>query len=251
MDLTGRVALVTGASSGIGAATAELFSALGAKVAIGYHHNETGAQTVRQSIEKAGGHSMAFQADVRHADEIRALVEQAEAALGPIDILINNAGSLIRRVPILEVTEEAWDDVMDLNLKSAALCSQAVIPSMMARRAGVIVNIASIAGRNGGGPGSGAYSTAKGGMITFTKALAKEMAPHGIRVNAVAPGVIDTPFHEAFSTPEMVANFVKGIPLGRMGTPMECATVVAFLASDAASFIVGETVEVNGGQLML
>ncbi len=251
MDLTGRIALVTGASSGIGAATAELFSALGAKVAIGYHHNETGAQTVRQSIEKAGGHSMAFQADVRHADEIRALVEQAEAALGPIDILINNAGSLIRRVPILEVTEEAWDDVMDLNLKSAALCSQAVIPSMMARRAGVIVNIASIAGRNGGGPGSGAYSTAKGGMITFTKALAKEMAPHGIRVNAVAPGVIDTPFHEAFSTPEMVANFVKGIPLGRMGTPMECATVVAFLASDAASFIVGETVEVNGGQLML
>ncbi len=251
MDLTGRVALVTGASSGIGAATAELFSALGAKVAIGYHHNETGAQTVRQSIEKAGGHSMAFQADVRHADEIRALVEQAEAALGPIDILINNAGSLIRRVPILEVTEQAWDDVMDLNLKSAALCSQAVIPSMMARRAGVIVNIASIAGRNGGGPGSGAYSTAKGGMITFTKALAKEMAPHGIRVNAVAPGVIDTPFHEAFSTPEMVANFVKGIPLGRMGTPMECATVVAFLASDAASFIVGETVEVNGGQLML
>ncbi len=199
MDLTGRIALVTGASSGIGAATAELFSALGAKVAIGYHHNETGAQTVRQSIEKAGGHSMAFQADVRHADEIRALVEQAEAALGPIDILINNAGSLIRRVPILEVTEEAWDDVMDLNLKSAALCSQAVIPSMMARRA----------------------------------------------------GVIDTPFHEAFSTPEMVANFVKGIPLGRMGTPMECATVVAFLASDAASFIVGETVEVNGGQLML
>ena len=109
----------------------------------------------------------------------------------------------------------------------------------------------SIAGRNGGGPGAAIYSTAKGGLITFTKALARELAPHGVRVNAVSPGVIDTPFHEVFSTPEMIANFVKGIPLGRVGKSMECATAIAFLASEAASYIVGETIEVNGGQLML
>jgi 3-oxoacyl-[acyl-carrier protein] reductase len=140
---------------------------------------------------------------------------------------------------------------MNLNLKSAILCSQAVALSMIGRKSGAIVNIVSIAGRNGGGPGAGIYSSAKGGLIAFTKSLAKEMAPHGVRVNAVSPGVIDTPFHEAFSTPQMLANFVKGIPLGRVGTSKECARVIAFLASDAATYVIGETVEVNGGQLML
>jgi 3-oxoacyl-[acyl-carrier protein] reductase len=140
---------------------------------------------------------------------------------------------------------------MDLNLKSAVLCSQAVLPSMIDRKRGAIVNLVSIAARNGGGPGAGAYATAKGGLITFTKSLAKEAAPFGVRVNAVSPGVIDTPFHTMFSTPELIASFVKGIPAGRVGQPMECATVIAFLVSDAASYVVGETIEVNGGQLML
>ena len=171
--------------------------------------------------------------------------------LGPIDILVNNAGSLIARIPILKSTEEGWDEAIAVNLKSAAFCAQAVMPSMMERKAGAIINIVSIAGRNGGGPGAGLYSTVKGALITFTKSLAKEMAPHGVRVNAVSPGVIDTPFHEVFSTPEMIATMVKTIPLGRVGTSMECAYVIAFLASDAASYVIGETVEVNGGQLML
>jgi len=157
----------------------------------------------------------------------------------------------LERMKILDVTEERWDEIMDLNLKSAVLCSQAVAGSMIERKSGNIVNIVSIAGRNGGGPGAGAYATAKGGLITFTKSLAKELAPHGVRVNAVSPGVIDTPFHEVFSTPEMIRNFVAGIPLGRVGTSMECAQVIAFLASNAASYVVGETIEVNGGQLML
>ncbi len=121
---------------------------------------------------------------------------------------------------------------------------------MIARKSGAIVNVVSIAAHNGGGPGAGAYSAAKGALISFTKSMAKELAPHGVRVNAVSPGVIDTPFHEKFSTPEMLRNFTAAIPLGRLGEPMECANVIAFLASDAASFIVGETVEVNGGQLM-
>jgi 3-oxoacyl-[acyl-carrier protein] reductase len=121
----------------------------------------------------------------------------------------------------------------------------------MERKTGNIVNIASIAGRNGGGPGAMAYATAKGALIVFTKGLARELAPHGIRVNGVAPGVIDTPFHEVFSTPEMIKNFVAGIPMGRVGTSMECAQAIAFLASGAASYVTGETMEVNGGQLML
>ncbi len=251
MDLTGRVALVTGASSGIGAATAAILADLGAKVAIGYYHNEKGAEQVLDGIRAAGGTAVAIRADVRHSAEIRAMVDRVTAELGPIDILINNAGSLVKRTAIVDVTEAAYDEVMNLNLKSAVLCSQTVAPAMVGRRRGAIVNIVSIAGRNGGGPGAGLYSTAKAGLIAFTKALAKEMAPHGVRVNAVSPGVIDTPFHEAFSTPEMMANFVKGIPLGRVGTSMECAKAIAFLVSEAATYVIGETVEVNGGQLML
>jgi 3-oxoacyl-[acyl-carrier protein] reductase len=179
------------------------------------------------------------------------MVDRATEELGPIDILVNNAGSLVKRVPILDVTDEAYDEVMNLNLKSAIVCSKIVAPGMVSRKRGTIVNIVSIAGRNGGGPGAGLYSSAKAALISFTKSLAKELAPHGVRVNAVSPGVIDTPFHEVFSTPEMLANFVKGIPLGRVGTSMECAKVIAFLASEAATYVVGETVEVNGGQLML
>jgi len=251
LDLTGKAALITGASSGIGAATAMVFAELGATVALGYYHHQEGAAKVRDGIAAAGGKAVALRADVRQAGEARLLVRRAQEELGPIDILVNNAGSLIRRTPLGELTEENWDEVMDLNLKSAMVCSQAAAASMVERRRGAIVNVVSIAGRNGGGPGAGAYSTAKGGLITFTKSLAKELAPHGVRVNAVSPGTIDTPFHEVFSTPEMIRNVVKTIPLGRLGTAMECATAIAFLTSEAASFVVGETIEVNGGQLML
>lgn len=251
MDLTGKIALITGASSGIGAATALVLADLGARVAIGYHSNEKGAEQVRQSIASAGGHAMTIRADVRQADEIRLLVTRVAEELGPIDILVNNAGSLLERMRLLEINEERWDEIMNLNLKSAVLGAQAVAASMIERQTGAIINVVSIAGRNGGGPGAGAYSAAKGALITFTKSLAKELAPHGVRVNAISPGVIETPFHEVFSTPEMIRNFVATIPLGRVGTPMECAKVIAFLASKAASYVVGETIEVNGGQLML
>ena len=251
LDLTGRIALITGASSGIGAAAARLMAEMGAQVAIGYHANQKGAEQVRGEIAQAGGKAITVRADVRRSQEVQAMVKTVAEQLGPIDILVNNAGSLIQRMKIQELTEERWDEVMDLNLKSAMLCSQAVAASMVERKRGAIVNIVSIAGRNGGGPGAGAYATAKGGLTTLTKSLAKELAPHGVRVNAVSPGVIDTPFHEAFSTPEMMSNFVKAIPLGRVGAPIECAKVIAFLASDAASYVVGESIEVNGGQLML
>jgi 3-oxoacyl-[acyl-carrier protein] reductase len=250
LDLTNRVALVTGASSGIGAATAVTLADLGAKVALSYHRNRQGAEETRDRIVAAGGTAIALAADVRRAGDVRALVDRAAIELGPIDILVNNAGSLVARFGILEITEERLNEIVALNFTSAVLASQSVALSMIERKRGAIINVVSIAGHNGGGPGASLYASSKAALTSFTKGLAKELAPQGVRVNAVSPGVIDTPFHEVFSTPEMIQNFVKMIPLGRVGTAAECATVIAFLASDAASYIVGETIEVNGGQLM-
>jgi len=251
MDLSNQVALVTGASSGIGLATALALAEQGAAVAINYNRNPAGAAAAHDRIRSAGGRSAVIQADVSDGRQVSALVERTVAELGPVDMLVNNAGSLIERLKILDLTEARWDQVMGLNLKSAFLCSKAVAAAMMARRAGTIINVSSVAGRNGGGPGAMHYAAAKAGMIAFTKGLAKEMAPYGVRVNAVSPGVIDTPYHEQFSTPEMMRAFVASIPMGRVGTAEEIARVIVFLASGAAAYMTGETVEVNGGMLML
>ena len=180
---------------------------------------------------------MAIEADVSKASGVKALVDETVRQLGAIDILINNAGSLIKRLTLREITDEHLDAVYALNVKSAVLAAQAVSASMIERKRGVIVNVVSIAGHNGGGPGAGAYASAKADLTCYTKSMAKELAPHGVRVNAVAPGVIATPFHDAFSTPEMLETFVSTIPLGRLGTPEECAAVIAFLASPAASYV--------------
>ena len=269
-DFTGKVVLVTGASSGIGRATAEFFGECGAKVAVSYLKNQAGAESAVAAIsanhtlsaasgaessqsvsETSGGRAVAVQADVTKNAEITRMIAEVEEKLGAIDILVNNAGSLVERLKTAELSEERWDEVFALNVKSAFFAAQAVIPKMLEKGAGVIINVTSIAGRNGGAPGSIHYSAAKGAMITMNKGLAKEFANQGIRVNGVSPGVIDTPFHETFSTPEAMANFANNIiPMGRVGTSREVAQVIAFLASDAASYLCGETIEINGGMLM-
>jgi NAD(P)-dependent dehydrogenase (short-subunit alcohol dehydrogenase family) len=251
LNLQDKVVLLTGASSGIGAATAALFGKFGSRVALGFHNNEKGAGAIRDEILQSGGTACSIRADVHNPEAIRFLIDETVSLLGPIDILVNNAGSLIERAALMTQSVPSWDAVINLNLKSVFLMSQIVGNAMVERGTGSIVNIGSIAARNGGGPGSGAYSAAKAGVITLTKALAKELAQHGIRVNCVNPGVIDTPFHQVFSTPESMRDFAKMIPLGRVGSAMECAKVIVFLASNAASYISGESIEVNGGQLML
>jgi len=250
MSLHGAVALVTGASSGIGRATAEALAREGARVGVNYHKNQKGAEQAVEIIRKAGGEALAIRADVTRADEVQTLVEAVRKQWGRIDILVNNAGDMIARQTLADMTEKYWDEIMNLNLKSAFFLTKAVWEEMAARKSGSIINVSSIAARNGGGLGSAAYAAAKGGLLTYTKGLAKELAPHGIRVNAVAPGVIATPFHERLSSAEMMQKLVAGIPLGRAGTSEEIADVIVFLASPAARYITGETVEVNGGMLM-
>ncbi len=250
MILKGQVALITGASSGIGRATAELFAREGAKVGVNYLKNQKGAEEAVEAIRKAGGEAIAVRADVSRSAEVQSLVAAVHKAWGQIDILINNAGDLIARRTLKDMTEEYWDQIMDLNLKSVFLCTQAVWQEMAARKSGYIVNVSSIAGRNGGGVGAAAYAAAKGGLLTYTKGLAKELAPHGIRVNGIAPGVIATPYHERYSPPEVMAKFIANIPMGRAGTAEDIADVILFLVSPTARYMLGETVEVNGGLLM-
>jgi 3-oxoacyl-[acyl-carrier protein] reductase len=250
MVLKDQVALVTGASSGIGQATAVALAREGARVAVNYFKNARGAEETVEMVRKAGADAFAIRADVTMSAEVRALVAATRKRWGKIDILVNNAGDLLARQTLAEMTEEYWDQIMALNLKSAFLCVKAVWEEMAARKSGAIINVTSVAGRNGGGPGAAAYAAAKGGLLTYTKGLAKELAAYGVRVNGIAPGVIWTPYHERYSPPDMFQKYLASIPLGRAGTAEEVAEVIVFLASPAARYMTGETVEVNGGMWM-
>ncbi|MGH9661572.1 MAG: SDR family NAD(P)-dependent oxidoreductase [Bryobacteraceae bacterium] len=247
--LKDQVALVTGASSGIGRASAESLARLGARVAVNYYRNRDGADETVETIKKAGGDAVAVQADVTSSSAVGVLADTVRRQWGRVDILVNNAGDIVARQSLGEMTEEYWDQVMAVNLKSAFLCVKAVWEQMVARKSGCIINVTSVSARNGGGPGAAAYSAAKGGLLTYTKSLAKELGPLGIRVNAVAPGVIITPFHR-HSSAETIQKWIAGIPLGRTGAAEEVAGVIAFLASPAAAYIHGETIEINGGMWM-
>lgn len=252
LPLADRVALVTGASSGIGKAIALHLADLGAHVVVNYKSSEPEAEAVAEEIRRLGRRAVAIAADVTRREAVSELVAVAEAELGPIECLINNVGGLIARKPFVEFDDAGWDAIMDLNLRSAYICAQAVLPGMIARRSGQIVNISSIAAETGGPGGATLYAAAKGAMNTLTIGLSRELAPHGIRVNAVSPGLIDTPFHTgAPGTAGNERSFrdrIAAIPMGRMGEPEEVARVVGFLVSERAGYVTGQVLSVTGGR---
>jgi 3-oxoacyl-[acyl-carrier protein] reductase len=247
-DLTGKIALVTGAGAGIGRAIAEGLGARGASVAVHYFKSREGADAACAAMS---GRSAPFQADLTRRSEVNELVRKVETTIGPIDILVNNAGDLIERRSLAEMPEELFRQVIDVNLTSTFLCCQTVALSMSARGGGVIVNMASLAAHNGGGPGAFAYAAAKAAIIAMTKAIAKELGPRGIRANCVSPGLIgQTQFHGRFTSKDAFDAMARTVPLGRAGTPEDVARVVAFLASDDSAYLTGETIEINGGMFM-
>ncbi|MFA9560577.1 SDR family NAD(P)-dependent oxidoreductase [Evansella sp. AB-rgal1] len=248
INLKGKKALVTGAGTGIGREIALMLGEAGANVAVHYGSNRSGAEEVVEKIKSFGQKAIAVKGDVLVKDEIVSFVKEAADFFGnQIDILVNNAGHMVQRTPIEEMSEELWHKVMDVNVTSAFLVSQQTIPYMK-ENGGKIVNMSSLAGHNGGGPGAVAYAASKGAVSTFSKGLAKELAPYKINVNVVAPGLIgETPFHDTFNTKENRANTVKGIPLQREGVPYDVAGAVLYLASDLSDFLTGETIDINGG----
>jgi 3-oxoacyl-[acyl-carrier protein] reductase len=248
ISLTGKIALVTGASSGIGAASAVALARAGASVFVHYNTQKAEAEAILDQVRAAGSNGEAVQADLGTREGTESLCRFA--TLRTIDILVNNAGSLVKRTRVLEFTPELWQQVMMLNLTSAFFLSQAVVRGMAERQAGVIVNMSSVAARFGGGLGALAYSSAKAAVSTMTKGFTKEFASQGVRVNCISPGTIDTGYHQKFSTPDGLDGVRAATPIGRLGTPEEIADLVVFLSSDRATFIHGQTIEINGGFFM-
>ncbi len=248
--LAGKAILVTGASTGIGAAVATAFAAQGARVAVHYHASEEPARTLVDRIATAGGTAVLVRGDVAADGETERVVAEAADRLGGLDGLVNNAGSMLGRVPTLDVSDAHYADVMNLNARSVLAATRAAHPHLKTTQ-GFVINTTSIAARNGGAGGAVLYAAAKGFVSTITRGHAKEFAGDGIRVNAVAPGVITTPFHERYSTAEQLKAAQATVPMGRLGTAEDCVGAYLFLASPALSgYITGQILEVNGGQLM-
>jgi 3-oxoacyl-[acyl-carrier protein] reductase len=248
LSLNGRVAIVTGASRGIGRAVALELGRRGAAVVINYNKSPEGAEQVVSEIQAAGGKAAAFQADVSSVAAAQALIKFAVDTFGDLHILINNAG-ITRDMLIMMMSEEDWDAVIDTNLKSTFNCSKAAVKHMMRKRYGRIINMASISGQMGNG-GQTNYSASKAGQIGFTKALAREVSSRSITVNAIAPGFVDTEILKAMQ-PETLAAAIKMVPLGRLATPEEIGYAAAFLASDQAAYITGQVLGVDGGTAMM
>jgi 3-oxoacyl-[acyl-carrier protein] reductase len=247
-ELKGKRVLVTGSSSGIGAATAVEFAKQGAFVGVHYFKTKAGGEKALKEVKKHSD-GVLLQADVRDEEDVNAMVEQFAAAAGGIDILVNNAGDLIDRQTFEAATLEYHEDIYATNVRSVFLVTRAALPHLK-RSKGVIVNIGSVAGHTGGGGGSGIYAGAKAAVAAETIAMAKEFAPYGIRVNSVMPGLIETRFHQRYSSDERRKAVAAETPLGRNGTAQDIANAILFLTSDAASFITGEYIAVHGGMYM-
>jgi len=248
MNFSGKVALVTGSSSGIGAATARELAAGGASVAIHFRGNADGANAVAEAIRSAGGACSLYQADISNPEAAADLVKRVQTDLGGLDILVNNAGTT-RDNLLLTMKEEEWDTVLSTNLKSVYAVSKAALRGMVRKRWGRIINVTSVVGLSGQA-GQTNYAASKAGVIGFTKSLAREVANRNITVNAVAPGFIPTSLTDVL-TAEQREGILRNTPMGRMGTPEEVAWAIAFLAEERSSFITGHVLTVDGGLVMM
>ncbi len=250
-DLAGKVVFITGASTGIGAAAARAFARLGSKLVIHYNASKDAAEAVARDCRELGGQAALVGGDVMEPANVERIAAAARDAYGSIDVLINNAGGLIGRTRIEDYTESYIHQVLALNVMQVALFMHEVVPVMRKQKKGNVINVTSIAARHGGGAGAIIYAGAKGFISTATRGWAKELVGDGIRVNAVSPGVITTPFHEHYSTAEQLKAMQATIPMNRLGTADECAGTFVYLASDALSgYVTGQVIEVNGGQYM-
>jgi 3-oxoacyl-[acyl-carrier protein] reductase len=250
-DLKNKVVLITGASTGIGAAAARAFGEQGSKVVVHYNASKDAADKVAREVKSAGGEALLVGGDVTKSANVKRIVADALAGFGRIDILVNNAGGLVQRTKIEDYSEDFLHQVLDLNVIQVAMFMHEVVPAMRKQGGGNVINVSSIAARHGGGGGAIVYAGAKGFISTATKGWAKELVGDKIRVNAVSPGVITTPFHERYSTSEQLKAMQATIPMNRLGTAEECAGTFIYLASDAMSgYVTGQVIEVNGGQYM-
>ncbi|WDQ14897.1 SDR family NAD(P)-dependent oxidoreductase [Rhodopirellula sp. P2] len=244
--LRGRVAIVTGGTRDIGRSCSIKLAEAGAKVVVNYHSNRAAGEETVGKIEEADGTAILVQGDMTRKADVDRLVAQTCDAFGDsIHVLVNNVGGLVARKKLAEMDEAFVNQVMALNFNSTFLVTQAVVPKMP--HGSSIVNLASLAGRDGGGTGASAYSVAKGAVMTFTRSMAKELGPQGIRVNALCPGMIDTTFHDRFTPDAVRKNVEASVPLRRQGDPEDCADAVVYLASDASSYITGANIDINGG----
>lgn len=246
MNLKNKVAIVAGGARDIGKAVSEKLAAEGAKVVVNYCHNADNGKATLKAIQDAGGEAILVAGDMTQREDVEKLVEASRGAFGDsVDVLVNVVGGLVARKPLAEMDEQFFEQVLKLNVISAFLTTQCVVPHM--KNGGSIVNLASQAGRDGGGPGAAAYAASKGAVMTFTRSMAKELGPTGIRVNCVCPGMISTTFHDTFTADAVRANVAAATPLKREGESSEVAGLVSYLASPAASFVNGASVDINGG----
>ena len=250
-DLKGKVVLITGASTGIGASAARAFAGEGCKVVIHYNASREAAEAVAAGIRAAGGEAALVAGDVMVEADVKRIVRDAVAAFGRIDVLINNAGGMLGRVKIEDYTQEHINRVLALNCTQVALFMREVVPLMRGQKSGNVINVSSIAARHGGGGGAILYAGAKGFVSTVTHGWAKEVAGDNIRVNAISPGVITTPFHDRYSTAAQLKAMQATVPMNRLGAADECAGTLLYLASDQLSgYVTGQVIEINGGQYM-
>lgn len=244
--LEGKVAIVTGGTRDIGRSCSIKLAQSGAKVAVNYLNNKTAGDETVAAIEKAGGQALLVKGDMTKKADVDNLVTVTREAFGDdIHILVNNAGGMVARKKLHEMDEKFLNYVIALNFNSTFLTTQAVVPHMPS--GGSIVNLASLAGRDGGGGGASAYAVSKGAVMTFTRSMAKELGPQGIRVNALCPGMIDTTFHDTFTPDETRRTVEASVPLRRQGHPDDCGDLVSYLASEASSYVTGANIDINGG----